>query len=283
MRLLVDLRSHLSTPVPAPLIIQAQRVPVDGVDGQVAVNGKYVIPMPLDADFPVTVDDHILDATGDIDATSLVTEGYASLLAQYPQYANIYFNPLLTSDNVKELVLDNSFWFTDRSGPAPTPPATYPVHYTRIQTGREEGVAGDGQMPTHTALLANNTTLASGDRPGILLSYEIDIDLATGGLGAGADEFMLYWRLYEFTVTEDIAADAGLLSGQNSPALRYLKETDDEPSGFSAYISTDDGSTWCAASLLEPVAFVATSTLIRIAFRNDTTDKIFLAAFAMMF
>ena len=49
MRLLVDLRSHLSAPS-APEIIQAQRVPAIG--DTTVINGKYAIPLPLDVDFP---------------------------------------------------------------------------------------------------------------------------------------------------------------------------------------------------------------------------------------
>ena len=279
MRLIVDLRSHLTDPA-SPEIIQAQRVPVEGSDGREATNGKYILPMPLDIDFPITATDHILDGSGDIDATSVVSKGYAHLLAQFPQYGNIYFNPLLTSDHVGELVLDESFWFTDRSG---TPP--YPNYYPRFQTGREEGVDDDGQMPTHTALLPINDKV-DPPRPGMIITDEIDIGpytLDCDNNPVGADEFMLYWRLYKFVVTDDIAADSGAKAGQNSPALRLIEETDDEPDGFSVYISVDGGATWCLAGLLDPVAFCDKATTIRIAFRNDTAEKLFLACFALMF
>jgi len=186
----------------------------------------------------------------------------------------------LTSDHVKELVLDQSFHFTDKTG---TPP--YPDFYPRFQTGREEGVAGDGQMPTHTALFPLNTTTTPG-RPGLIITAEIDIGpytLDCDDNEVGTDEFMLYWRLYKFAVTEDVAADAGLLADTNTPALRLIEETDDEPSGFSVYISVNEGTTWCPASLLEPLAFCDKTTTIRIAFRNDTAEKLFLACFALMF
>lgn len=280
MRLLVDLRSHLSDPDPAPEIIQVQRVPVQGTDGRETVNGKYVIPIPLDFDFPITSSDHILDGSGNIDAGSVVSKGYAQLLAQFPQYGNIYFNPLLTSDHVAELVLDESFWFTDRSGSPP-----YPNFYPRFQTGREEGVADDGQMPTHTAVLPLNDKV-SPNRPGFIITEPIDIGpytLDCDGDPVGADEFMVYWRLYKFAVTDDIAADSGLHAGTNSPALRQIEETDAEPNGFSVYISTDDGATWCRAGLLDPVAFCDKAKTIRLAFRNDTAEKLFLACFALMF
>lgn len=284
MRLLVDLRSHLSDPDPSPEIIQVQRVPVEGAGGREAVNGKYILPMPLDIDFPITVDDYILDGSGNIDAESIVTKGYAQLLAKFPQYGNIYFNPLLTSDHVAELVTvtgssDSKEHFIDRS----LNPAA--IFYPRFQTGREEGVSDDGQMPTHTALLPVNDTVTPA-RPGIIISAEIDLGphtLDCDDNPVGADEFMLFWKIYKFTVTDDIAADVGLEAGKNEPALRLIEETDDEPNGFSAYISTDGGVNWCRAGLMEPMAFCEKTTTVLIAFRNDTAEKLFLASFALMF
>lgn len=281
MRLLVDLRSHLSDD---PDVIQVQRVPGVGADGREAVNGKYVIPMPLDVAFPVTSADYILDGAGNIDGGDLVSKGYAHLLAKFPQYGNIYFNPLLTSDHVAELVTATggagaSEHFTDRSL---DPPATF---YPRFQTGRPEGNPDDGQMPTHTALLPANTTVTP-NRPGLLLSQPIDIGphtLDCNDEQVGTDEFMLYWRLYKFTVTEDIAADQGRLAGRNEPALRLIEEVDPETTGFSAYISTDGGANWCRANLLEPLAFCDKTKEVIVAFRNDSNEKLFLASFALMF
>ena len=284
MRLLVDLRTHLSDPDPDPQIIQVQRVPVEGPEGREAINGKYVLPMPLNLSFPITSDDHILDGDGNIDAGSVVSKGYAHLLARFPMYENIYFNPLLTSDHVAELVettggTDSWEHFIDRSL---DPPA---IFYPRFQTGRGEGVSGDGQMPTHTALLPVNDTVTP-NRPGLIVTQQIDIGphtLDCDDNPVGADEFMLFWKLYKFEVTHDLAAEAGLHAGKNEPALRLIEETDDEPGGFSAYISVDDGVNWCRANLLEPLAFCEKTTKVLIAFRNDTAEKLFLASFALMF
>ena len=81
----------------------------------------------------------------------------------------------------------------------------------------------------------------------------------------------------------DRFGDIGVHAGKNEPALRLIEETDDEPAGFSAYISTDGGANWCRASLLEPMAFCDKTTKVIVAFRNDTTSKLFLASFALMF
>jgi len=273
MRLLVDLRSHLAG---APAIIQAQADPVIGSDGAVSINGKYAIPLPLDVEFPITLTDYVLDGAGEIDGGDVASKGYAHLLALYPQYGNVYFNPLLTSDHVAELVLDQSFWLTDGVD----------LFFPRFQTGREVAAApADGQMPTHTAILAQNDTMTPV-RPGLIITNEIDLSLYTlncTGDTVGADEFAVYWKLYDFNVTEDIAADEGLYAGVNSPALRQLKETDQEPVGLTVYLTPDNGTTWTEVNLLEPVFYASKTTSVRLAFRNDTTSKMFLASFALLF
>lgn len=277
MRILVDLRSHLSDPDPAPEIIQVQKVPPIGVAEP--INGKYVIPTPLDVDFHIDEFSHILDGAGNVDSTAVSSQAFAHLLAALPQYRNIYFNPLLTSDHVAELVLDQSDHFTDKTV---SPAATY---YPRFQTGREDGVPDDGQMPTHTALMPQNNGVTPA-RPGLIITEEIDIGpftLDCDGNQVGADEFAVYWKLYAFDVTEDINASAGALAGQNTPALRRIYETAQEPTGFSVYLSTDGGANWCPVGLLENVAFCDKSKRIKLAFLNESASKVFLACYAVLF
>jgi hypothetical protein len=269
MRILVDLGSHVAGD---PQITQVEKVPPRGIDGATAINGKYVIPVPPGMDFRVDSSDYVLNG-GIVDGGDVSSITYAHLLAAYPMFGHVYFNPLLTADHVSEL--DLAATFKDQSSTPPDPPTYYP---TRAQTGRFGGLAG--QMPTHTALLAQNGTLTP-PRPGILISDLIDITTPTGGVGA--DEFMLYWTLYDFTVSDDVAADHGLLTGQNAPAIRQVIEADPEPSGFSAYISTDDGANWCEAGLLEPLPYTEKTTAFRVAFKNTTASKIYLASFGVLF
>lgn len=279
MRLIVDLRSHLSNPDPKPEIVQVQRVPALGAEE--AVNGKYVISTPGDIDFPVDAQSYVLDALGRVDGGDVSSIGFAHLLASMPQYRNVYYNPLLTAAHVSELSLDRSEVFVDRSV---TPHVTY---YPRCQTGREAGVPGaaSGQMPTHTAILPANSGILP-IRPGLLLTKEIDIGpftLDAGGVPVGADEFAVYWKVYSFNVTHDIAADLGAHAGKNEPALRKIVEVPQEPTGFSVHLSTNDGAQWCRVGLLENVAFCDRSKRIRLAFRNNTSDKMFLACYAVCF
>jgi len=263
MRVLVDLGSHVGG---APAITQVERVPDAGVG--VPINGKYVLPIFPGAEFPITADSYVLDGGGDVDGEDVSSISFAHLLAAYPQFGNVYFNPLLTAANVGEL--DPTLAFHDPIlGVDVTP---------RYQSGRGPGL-NDGQMPTHTALLGQNF-LTTPVRPGLMISDNIDISPYAA---AGADEFMVYWKILEFSVTEDICADFGVLAGQNTPAIRTVEETDQEPTGLSVYISPDNGMHWCHVGLLEPVAFCAKTTAFRVAFRSSSLDKIYLAHFSVLF
>ena len=278
--MVVDLRSHLSVP-PAPEILQVQRVPVEGPGGATIVNGRFMLPMPLDVDFPINSNVYILDGAGEINGFDVVSKGYAHLLAAYPQFGNIYFNPLLTADHVSELVLDQSYHFRDKTL---TPPVNF---YPRFQTGRESGVDDPGQMPTHTALHALNQGVTP-NRPGLMITGEIDIGpytLDCDSIEVGTDQFMVYWKLYDFDETHDIAAEFGANAGTNSPAQRSIEETNQEPADFSVYLTTDDGANWCQVGLLEPVAFCDKTTKVRLAFRNDDVRgrKVFIASYALLF
>jgi len=264
MRVLVDLSSHVAG---VPAITQVERVPDPSV--LVPINGKYVLPVVPGAEFPITMSSYILDGAGDVDGGDVSSISFAHLLASYPQFGRIYFNPLLTAANVGEL--DVTFSFSD--------PVTAADITPRLQTGRD-ALLNAGQMPTHTALLPQNN-LTTPVRPGLLVTDEIDISAYTGGVGA--DEFMVYWSLLGFTTSEDVCSDYGVTVGTNSPAIRYVQEVDQEPTGLSVYITPDNGSHWCEVGMLEPVAFCAKTTKFRVAFRNASSNKVYLANFAVLF
>lgn len=281
MRILVDLASHLQAPphgVGTPLITQVED-PLPGPSGRTAVNGRFSIPVPRGAKIPVDADSYVLDSLGGNDGGDVVSKAFAQLLATYPMYGNIYFNPLLTAADVSEL--DLTAVFND--------PAEISAYYpTRVQTGRFSGSIGiqTGCMPTHTALLPQNNAVDGFPRPGMLVTQEIDIGpytLDDAMTPVGADGFMVYWKLYGFTVTDDVASDYGAQAGRNDPAIRYLEEVDQEPPGFRVYLSPDNGAHWCEVGLLEPVALGQKTTSIRLAFRNDSPEKRYIAQFAFMF
>ena len=276
MRLLIDLKSHVTA---LPLITQVEAEPPTGTTGATAINGKYVLPIIKGVDFPINLNSYGLNHAGEIDGGDVSSISFAHLLAAYPMFGNIYFNPLLTSDHVAEIDLTATL-------KEPVPGFDPIYHPTRLQTGRGTGVVDLGQMPTHTALLAQNNGV-DPPRPGVMVTMEIDISDYTidpiTGLEVGTDEFMLYWKLYDFTVSDDTAADYGLLTGTNEPAIRRIEEVDQEPDGFSVYLSPDLGDHWCSAGLLEPVAFCDKTKVIKVAFKNTSANKVFIACFAVLF
>lgn len=247
-------------------ILQVEKVPPEG--DAVAVNGKYVLPTPEGVTVHVSSDSLILPAS---DPNSVVSQAYAGLLAQFPQYENILFNPLLVDTDVDDLDLAGTF----------IDPNTADTFSTRAQVGRGTGgPLTSGQAPTNTALLAENATVSPA-RPGMLITDTIDVGPLTGGVGA--DEFVVYWYIYDSSTTHDVRADFGAQAGRNDPALRNVIETDQEPADLQAYISLNDGATWVEVNRLVPVGFCDKGELVRLAFRNNSTSKIYLAAYAVIF
>ena len=269
----VDLTNQTTVPPSVPSIVQVASQPDSG-SGH-TTNGKFVIPTPLDLDFIVDSTSYVLDGSREIDGGDVSSQGFALLLARYPQYEHVYFNPLLTDDHVDELVLDQSSGFVDGAN----------TFYPRFQVGRS-GLTDPGQMPTATAIMPVNST-TTPSRPGFLITDEIDISSYTqdcDGNTVGAVEFMAYWKLLDISVSDDKAgAVSGVSAGLNTPVLRTVGPTDDEPTDFTVYLSTDNGVTWCEVSLLEPMTMCERGTSFRLAFRNDSATKRYLAHFAVMF
>lgn len=259
MRVLVDLKTQFTAAQPAVTQVEKTPAPEEGTP----INGRYVLPIVTGVEFPITSDDYVLNPAGGIDGDDISSISFSHLLAMFPEFEDIYFNPLLTGDHVDEL--DVAFSFTD-----PVIPATYTPRF-------QSGTPSVGQMPTHTALLAQNDALLN-ERPGLIVSDNIDISAFT----AGATEFMVYWKLLDFDVSHDVRSEFGATAGQNTPAIRRVYEVDQEPTRFFAYISPDDGATWTEVNLLEPVTLTSTQEF-RVAFKNTATAKVFLANFAVLF
>jgi hypothetical protein len=284
MRAVVDLFSHMTS---TPLIVQVEQTPAAGSNSATTINGKYLLPIVKGAEFPIDSNSYVLDVGGDVDGGDISSISYAYLLAMYPQFEHVYFNPLLTAAHVGELDLTTTFKEMNAAPPYGPSPPNDPIYYqVRAQTGRAVGDAG--QMPTHTALLPINNSLTPGSypRPGLMITDEIDIGpytLDSLGNPVGADQFLLYWKLYDFSVSSDVAADVGALAGHNDPAIRTVLETDQEPTGFSAYISPDNGDHWCEVGLLEPVAFCSKTTKVRLAFMNTSSSKVYIATYGVLF
>lgn len=274
MRILVDMATHVAG---SPEIVQVEKTPALGSDGQTIINGKYAIPVPVGS-LSVNTSSYVLNA-GDIDGSDVVSLSYAKLLAQMPQFSIAYINPLLTAAHIAELDYTGSFKYS-----VPGDPPTY--FYPRMKTGYPTGAAfPTGQAPGYTAILPQNDTVSPA-RPGLILSDTIDISpylLDCSGDPEGANVFAVYWYLYDYSFTDDVAADYGALSGINEPARRYIEETSQEPADFSVYLSTDNGSNWTQVRLLKPVVFTAKSKTIKVAFLNRSRSTRYLASFGVLF
>lgn len=260
MRVIVDLGSHITG---SPKILQGEKTP--NVGTSLPLNGKFVIPTLEGGQIPLGSTDYVLP----VDGGDLASQTYASLLAQYPMFSNVYFNPLLQDIHVDELDLTASY--TDANGD---------VFPTRAQTGRGVG-ANSGNCPGSTAILPVNTK-TTPNRPGILITDVINILPFTNNVGA--NEFLVFWKIYEFTTSEDIRASYGLHSGVNSPAIRSIKEIDQEPADFSVYLSSSSScKSWTPVGRLQPLATCSKLSEFRLVFINTGTVKRYLATFGVLF
>jgi len=240
-------------------ILQVERTPDEGLT--TPINGKYVVVLPLGSQVDVSSTSYITPVNGG-DVSSLA---FAGLLAQYPMYGHIVFNPLLQATDVADIDLT----------------ATLPTgEISRSFVGRGAGPLPTGCCPNSTIILPQNDT-TTPVRPGLLITDTIDISVATGGVGA--QEFMVYWKLYGFATQNDVMSDYGATLGTNTPALRNISEIDQEPADLEVYLSIDDGLTYTQMGRLEPVAFCVANTHLRLAFVNRGSTRVYLACYAILF
>lgn len=261
----VNLTSHISG---SPRIVQVAHEP------SITINGGYVIPTPSEDQIPVSSSSYVLP----VDGGDILSQSFANLLARYPQYNHVYFNPLLTDADLDELDLSGTF--TDSSVVPPV------IYSSRFQTGRAASVGSQtGQMPTSTAILPANTAV-SPSRPGLLVTQEIDLSayaLDCHGNPTGVTEFMPYWCLLGFGVSDDIFAEDGAFAGANQSVKRTVFTTPQEPAGLTVYLSGNDGASWCPVGAMEPVIFPNPVQKVRMAFVNASSSKLYLAHIALMF
>lgn len=261
MRVICDLGSLSNAPNAD--VLQVEKSPDVGEPNP--FNGRFAIPVPDGASFEI---DELPDPYTIQDIADQLA---GKLLARFPMYSNIFYNFLLAPTDVADFDLSAT--------PAVSNVGGYPP-ITRALTGRGVGPLSLGITPNMTALLAENTGV-SPSRPGMLITDTVDITAATSG--AGADEFLVWWWLWDFATDDDIISDFGGTAGQNDPALKTISETDQEPADLEVYISHDDGANWTQAGRLEPMDLITFNTDVRLAFVNTGTGRFYLAAYAVMF
>jgi hypothetical protein len=243
-------------------IIEVGKTP--DVGDTTAFNGRYSLVVPEGSDVVVR-----REST----SAEILERGYSGLLAQFPMYGNIKYNPLIDDADVADL--DMSVGMT-----LPDTPPPHEVLWVRTQTGRSPVDTQSGHAPNSTAILGVNTTVTP-QRPGLLITDTIDISADTGG--HGADEFMVWWKIYSFDTSEDVNSHYGSTAGVNDPAIRSIQEVLQEPSGLEVSLSINDGASFHQVGRLEPISFCDKGTQLRLAFLNGDPGKVYLAAYAIMF
>ncbi len=257
--------------IPNNSIVQVDRTPDIGVS--TPINGKYVIPVPEGSSVSVN-NDTIVTPTAD--SNSIVAQAYAGLLNQFPMFNNIVFNPLIETTDIDKLDLVATF--PDGSG------GQFP---TRVQTGRGTlDSLVEGNVPNMTSLLANNQLGEDSPRPGLVITNTIDVEslLTTSEICEipSVNEFLVWWKIYKFNVTDDVSSNFGVFKGVNDPAIKNIVEVEQEPSELEVFISSEDGLEWNPVRRLESVS-TCDGTKLRLAFLNYSSEKIYLAAYAILF
>lgn len=272
MRAYIELSSHitaLKSPSVKPSITQVEMGALN-IGDKVALNGRYSITMPDGVSFEINSDSYVLP----VDGNDISSRGFAELLAQYPMFEFIHFNPLLSDQDLVEL---------DPTGTVLVNTTSYSARY---QTGRSASGVDDGNAPVSTAMLSANNTV-SPSKLGVIVTDNIDISPYVGSVssGGGADQFMVYWRVYKFEDSHDIISrNAFGKNGQmNSPTVKNMVEIDQEISDLSVYISIDSGVTWNSVNRLQAISFCCKVDNIKLAFTNSGNDKIYLAHYSVMF
>lgn len=258
MRIYADVNRLPDVPVNETESVIIQVAPTPPVGTYSPVNGKFVVEVPDGVPMPrIDVDSRLINPVNNV-----VDPVFQGLLRAFPPYRHVVYNALLTSADIT--LLDPLATFPFHPGP---PAQSWP---TRFQTG-----GGTGLAPNSVALLPENPHGAI-PHPGLIITDTIDIGPATGGVGANS--FVVYWKVYEMSVTDDVMDYS---TGTNTPAIKNLVEVNQNE--IECFLSVNDGGGYTPVSRLSPCVTCDPGTLIRLAFVNHNPFKVYLAAYAVMF
>lgn len=264
MRIYADVNRLPNNPAleTSSVIIQVAPSPAVGVP--TPINGKFAVDIP-DGVFPprVTEASRLIDTASPDYITGQI---YENLRRSFAGYRHVVANSLLTSADVGLLDTAATFPFD------PGPPARF--WPSRCQIGRT-GAAPLGVAPNAVALLPENP-YTTPPRPGVLITDTIDIGPATGG--AGANNFVVYWKVYTMDVTHDVM-DYG--TGANTPSIKNLVEVQQDI--VDVFLSVNDGAGFTPVTRLSPCVTCDPGTLIRLAFVNHNPFKVYVTAYAVLF
>ena len=249
----------------ASVIIQVAPTPPVGA-APVPVNGKFYVDLPEGVAPPrIDLASKLLGPA----PANIIPAIFDGLLAKYTKFSFVQYNALLVSTDVADLDLTATF-------PASAaPPVTWA---TRAQVGRGAGPDA-GLAPNSVAVLPQNNTTTPA-RPGLLITDTIDI---SADIPAGTTEFLVYWKIHEYAVTQDVMTYDGPTPGANEAAIKQLFEVEQSPVDFEVYLSANDGGGYSPVRRLVPCAVCDPGTLIRLAFVNKSPTKRYIASYALLY
>jgi len=89
------------------------------------------------------------------------------------------------------------------------------------------------------------------------------------------DKFLVYWKVAIISYGQEQSVNA------NVPSVMTYQILD--PNDIQVYISNDDGVSYTEADYLTPVSFPSASTTLRLAFVNNSLNKIHLLGYAIIY
>ena len=210
----------------------------------ICINGAFLIDVP--EMISLTLDDSSV-------ATTLMEDTIPdALLAAYPAYSTLIWNPLHTA--LAQTQLDATAVFPDPlMGNIPT----------RFQAG---------SLPNSLAILEKNTAMS---RPGVAITQEYT-------LATPAQTFVVYYKVGAVSWTPE-SIPTSLDPTANSGGLKYINVADQAPADFSVYISADNGSSYQEVTRLTPISFGTTTSSIRLAFVNNSATKLNLLSYGILY
>jgi hypothetical protein len=243
-------------------------------------NGKFFVPSPPGVPVDVSSSSVLTPQT----SGSIPYEIAQEFLSRNPNYDHVLWNFFLEVSDVAQL---------DTSSSAPTPvagnvaagflPTMIPSPLgPRCQVGRAVGPAPVGVAPNSVAVLPANTKSSGTPQYGSLIFDTVDLTPYNPAT-PGTDEVLVWWRIARATTSEDVVQGFGATAGQNTPSLRRLQETPPNFSGFRVYASVDDGVSWYECNYLRPRDLVTAGTDFRLAFINESSEKLYLLGVAVLF
>lgn len=94
-------------------------------------------------------------------------------------------------------------------------------------------------------------------------------------LSSSSDTFLVYWK----TANIDYSVEQSVNENIPSSITYSIQSSSD----IDVYLSNDDGLTYTQADFLSPVSFSSGSTTMRIAFVNNSLNKIHLLGYAILY